>query len=365
MTSTGAACSWRRRSRSEGAARRWLRVPGAWPGRRGALSQEARTSATTSSTARPGRNLQNALRIFLPLAVRSRYPCAWKMAYFSTATAPERRNVKKNRVWDFFRLSNETHPAKRRQPLQPRRKIRPTPTKTVSGIPYWPSRDPIGERGGINLYAILSNNCLSRVDLLGRDPAPPAANTFKVKRAGEAEITKVADSMKKVCAQEKCRDRCKCSKEDCEKEAQEIARLYIDAFNATVKDEPNLLHRHGGALCYEWAEAVQKGVAKAKSKCWTASWVGIATVDLAKPEFSRNHNFIFMSLGNAVEMKPRMTPVKDCGIALDPWDKVTAEAYPPEGENHDWNYFQTDGQGYCWTPNGKLYKAEVSDYVDP
>ena len=68
------------------------------------------------------------------------------MAYLSTATAPERRNLTgKNRVWDFFRLSNETRPAKRRQPAQPRRKIRPTAMKPVSGIPYWPSRDPLGD----------------------------------------------------------------------------------------------------------------------------------------------------------------------------------------------------------------------------
>ena len=124
------------------------------------------------STARPTRprpaNRQKSLKIFLPLAARSRYPCAWKMAYFSTASASERRNLTgKNRVWDFFRLSNETHPANRRQPLQPRRKIRPTPTKTVSGIPLWPSRDPIGERGGHRLYAFVENCPTGHIDING------------------------------------------------------------------------------------------------------------------------------------------------------------------------------------------------------
>jgi len=51
----------------------------------------------------------------------------------------------KNRVWGFFPLSSRTRLAIRRQSPQPRRKNSPTPTKTVSGIPYWPSRDPIGE----------------------------------------------------------------------------------------------------------------------------------------------------------------------------------------------------------------------------
>jgi uncharacterized protein RhaS with RHS repeats len=31
----------------------------------------------------------------------------------------------------------------------------------------WPSRDPIGERGGENLYAFVGNNSLRRVDVLG------------------------------------------------------------------------------------------------------------------------------------------------------------------------------------------------------
>jgi uncharacterized protein RhaS with RHS repeats len=46
----------------------------------------------------------------------------------------------------------------------------------------WPSRDPIGERGGINLYAMIGNKPLNQYDYLGResselddhlDPVPP------------------------------------------------------------------------------------------------------------------------------------------------------------------------------------------------
>ena len=89
------------------------------------------------------------------------------MAYFSTASASERRNLTgKNRVWDFFRLSNETHPANRRQPLQPRRKIGPTAMKTASGIPCWPSRDPIEEEGGKNLYGFVGNDAFDNVDIM-------------------------------------------------------------------------------------------------------------------------------------------------------------------------------------------------------
>ena len=116
----------------------------------------------------PGRDRQKSLRNFLPLAAQSRYHCAWKMAYFSTSPAPGHRSLTaKNRVWDFFCLSNETHLAKRRQPAQPRRKTRPTPTKTVPGIPYWPARDPIGESGGVNLYGFVGNDAVGHVDRLG------------------------------------------------------------------------------------------------------------------------------------------------------------------------------------------------------
>jgi len=91
------------------------------------------------------------------------------MAYFTTATAPERRNpTEKNRVWEILPLSSKTHPANRRQSAQPRRKILPTATKSASGIPYWPSRDPIGENGGANLYGFLGNDGIGKMDVLGQ-----------------------------------------------------------------------------------------------------------------------------------------------------------------------------------------------------
>ena len=89
---------------------------------------------------------------------------------FSTKSAPERRNpTGKDCVWDIFRFPNETHPANRRQPAQPRRKIRSTAMKTASGIPYWPSRDPIEEDGGMNLYGFVGNDGVDGSDFVGLD----------------------------------------------------------------------------------------------------------------------------------------------------------------------------------------------------
>ncbi|MFD2302816.1 hypothetical protein, partial [Roseibacillus ishigakijimensis] len=50
---------------------------------------------------------------------------------------------------------------------QPRRKNRAITTKTASGIPLWPSRDPIEERGGVNLYGFVGNAPSRYVDFLG------------------------------------------------------------------------------------------------------------------------------------------------------------------------------------------------------
>jgi hypothetical protein len=44
----------------------------------------------------------------------------------------------------------------------------------VSGIPYWPARDPIGEDGGENLYGFVGNDGIGSWDILGlKKPSAP------------------------------------------------------------------------------------------------------------------------------------------------------------------------------------------------
>jgi hypothetical protein len=96
------------------------------------------------------------------------------MIYPLSERAPGASNLTaKNRVWGFFENSNRTRPANRRNPQQLRRKNRPTTTKTASGIPYWPSRDPIAESGGMNLYGFVFNSPYNWIDRLGWDPVAP------------------------------------------------------------------------------------------------------------------------------------------------------------------------------------------------
>ena len=65
------------------------------------------------------------------------------------------------------------------QPLEPHRENGSTPTTTASGVRYygyryydpemgrWLSRDPIGERGGVNLYHFVRNSPVEHVDMVG------------------------------------------------------------------------------------------------------------------------------------------------------------------------------------------------------
>ena len=88
----------------------------------------------------------------------------------------------------FFALSNSTRPANRRQSLQPRREIRPVTTKTASGIPSWPSRDPIEEEGGLNLYGFVENDGVDWLDFIGLEPSTAvSANGCISKCVGKIE----------------------------------------------------------------------------------------------------------------------------------------------------------------------------------
>jgi len=86
-----------------------------------------------------------------------------------TASGKNPSCPQKNASRNFFE-SNRNHVCKiERNPLKLQQGNRVTPTKTASGVFFykyrhydaklgrWPSRDPIQERGGVNLYAFARN----------------------------------------------------------------------------------------------------------------------------------------------------------------------------------------------------------------
>lgn len=90
------------------------------------------------------------------------------MAYFLSESAPAKPDLTaKNRVWGFFGESVSEVLETRRAALEPHRENYAGPRKPASGIPLWPSRDPIEEMGGKNLYHFCFNDSLNSLDRNG------------------------------------------------------------------------------------------------------------------------------------------------------------------------------------------------------
>lgn len=111
------------------------------------------------------------------------------MVALNTAYAPSKTSTRsKNRVADFFcgvgqgvrnnRLASRIGTQGRSSYSY----------ETASGLPVWPSRDPIGERGGLNLYGFINNAPIIYIDYLGQSLffCPPSnvgkTNTLEIMR---------------------------------------------------------------------------------------------------------------------------------------------------------------------------------------
>jgi hypothetical protein len=84
--------------------------------------------------------------------------------------SPNVQNPRRSNDFDGPRRDRSKMAALRPQPpnCRPTREKHPgTRNYGAVHVSYWPSRDPIGERGGINLYGMVGNNAVSRWDYLG------------------------------------------------------------------------------------------------------------------------------------------------------------------------------------------------------
>ena len=65
--------------------------------------------------------------------------------------------------------------------------------ETAMGRACWPSRDPIGERGGVNLYAMVGNDTVDRWDYLGlvdqKWVSPDVGKTWDLGKCGTIKFT--------------------------------------------------------------------------------------------------------------------------------------------------------------------------------
>ena len=97
------------------------------------------------------------------------------MGFYSTVAEPQKVRqekltcTQKTASREIFSYPIKSSPKNRSQAPELRLEITLTTTKVASGIPYWPSRDPIEEDGGVNLYGFVGNDSLNQWDRLGKE----------------------------------------------------------------------------------------------------------------------------------------------------------------------------------------------------
>ena len=111
----------------------------------------------------------------------------------------------KNRVWGNFSARPEMSQENPSQSLKPRRKNRAVTTKKASGVLYygyryydpvtgrWPSRDPIEEEGGVNLYGMVGNDAVGSWDYLGMTSYKKLERNFPTPTAYPTDINQAGN----------------------------------------------------------------------------------------------------------------------------------------------------------------------------
>jgi hypothetical protein len=216
--------------------------------------------------------------------------------------------------------------------------------KLATGRGNWPSKDPIEEQGGLNLYGFIGNDAANKLDYLGLFLG------FNKKDKRQNEIDDVAESLGGLCA-DTCLDRCskKCTAKKCKIEARKIAEAYVHRVYEVRKEVPPDGDRHGGWLCYQWADLAMQALSKLKLDCWDIRWIGFA-VSPATGKFSLKHNFIFASVGKSTYTGG---PIRDCGKVLDPWENGKPDVFDiSHNPMYNWNFI-TYAPDNSWYWNGQ------------
>jgi RHS repeat-associated protein len=123
----------------------------------------------------------------------------------------------------------------------------------------WISRDPIEETGGLNIYSIVANNPLDKVDPIGLS---------SVTKQGFLQALDAAKAvMHKKCF---CCDSKNVAK--CSSEADSIVSTIENVVNTNFGKGTNTGSDNvGGYLCWDWANAFANGASKLNLTEWTVS----------------------------------------------------------------------------------------------
>ena len=229
----------------------------------------------------------------------------------------------------------------------------------------WPSRDPIEERGGKNLYGFVGNDGVEQFDYLGLESPPSVANDAN-NLEHKNEIESIANELSKMCSSP-CSQRCSSMDENkCKTEALKIAASYVDIVYKLRKNK-NDEDIHFGWYCYEWAGLVYQELSKIKIEYWKIRWVWQSVYKGKNNNKSPTlvHNYIFVSVGESKD--PTTGPLKDCGKILDPWVNGMPEVYSGEDKthNHSWNYVhepEDRNYGWIWDKDGKFWKRPFGPF---
>lgn len=128
----------------------------------------------------------------------------------------------------------------------------------MASLGRWPSRDPIGEKGGLNLYAFVANDPTNMIDFLGLDPPGKGINACCCgKQYDEAlyccvdcKVISPTDTKKKCCEDEALEVR------DAIRDANYVAAAALLALAATIAAS-------GGTAAVFWIAAGGTGLSTA------------------------------------------------------------------------------------------------------
>jgi RHS repeat-associated protein len=134
----------------------------------------------------------------------------------------------------------------------------------------WLNRDPLGERGGLNLYGMVGNDPVDTVDYLGLK---------KLSKSDGVAALQAGLSMLEAACDKGCKKRflgifkrtC-CTPRVCKKEAKQIIQSLIEAWernygNGPYDDSAPGSDTVGGYFCWDWSHIFENALANFKPDC--------------------------------------------------------------------------------------------------